>query len=254
MARTALDDIRLCACLRVTLFLCLNLYAGSTFAQSDDGGAATGVEPGDIGSDPDSQSSTDAGAAGPDTGAVNLSRGATIAIAVVVSVVVVLGTTLTVLYFLAKKRQWKVKEGLRRSARRVGSAVKAVTTPLTPKRMNFPRSSTATRKGRYLGNNTGGLLHKNGTHALAEDGHGARSHTGRSGGGMHDVEKGLPVSAVRVESETESVNSETRTQTQHQGERKDGSRPRPSKVEIPSSSFEMDSIPKTPVWKKVFGR
>ena len=73
----------------LAILLCLDFFGTSqVLAQSGDGGGAQGVEPGDIGSGP---SSTDAGAAGPDTGSVNLSRGATIAIAVVVSVVVILG-------------------------------------------------------------------------------------------------------------------------------------------------------------------
>ncbi len=59
-------------------------------AQSGDGGGAEGVEPGDIGSDPSDSGA--AGGEGADVGSVNLSRGATIAIAVVVSVVVVLGS------------------------------------------------------------------------------------------------------------------------------------------------------------------
>jgi hypothetical protein len=75
----------------LALLLCLDLLGSSqVLAQSGDGGGAQGVEPGDIGSGPGT-SAEDAGAAGPDTGSVNLSRGATIAIAVVVSVVVILG-------------------------------------------------------------------------------------------------------------------------------------------------------------------
>ena len=73
----------------LALLICLDLFKSSqVLAQSGDGGGAQGVEPGDIGAGP---SSTDAGAAGPDTGSVNLSKGATIAIIVVVTVVVILG-------------------------------------------------------------------------------------------------------------------------------------------------------------------
>ncbi|EXJ93008.1 hypothetical protein A1O3_01564 [Capronia epimyces CBS 606.96] len=218
----------------LAILLGFNLYARLASAQSDDGGAAGGVEPGDIGSGSDPQDSADAGAAGPDTGSVNLSRGATVAIAVVVSIVVVLGITLAVLYFLAKKKQWKIKEGLRRSVRRVGSAVKAVTSPMTPKMMSFPRAT----KNRYP-DNSGDRSQKTDTRLEA----GPRSYSSRSNR-VYDAEKGLPASAIRVEtSETDSVKNQ----------RKDGSRPRPPKVNIPSSSFEMDS-PKTPMWKKVFGR
>jgi hypothetical protein len=56
-----------------------------------------------------------------------------IAIIVVVSVVAVLGVTTGVLFYLAKKREWKIRENIRRSARKVVSA-------LTPRRSEFPRS------------------------------------------------------------------------------------------------------------------
>ncbi|KAI2633448.1 hypothetical protein GGS21DRAFT_135705 [Xylaria nigripes] len=75
----------------------------------------------------------DAGAAGSSPGAIQLSHGALIAIIVVVAVVVVFGITTAVLFYLAKKREWKVRENIRRSARRVATA-------LTPRRSAFPRS------------------------------------------------------------------------------------------------------------------
>ncbi|KEF63838.1 uncharacterized protein A1O9_01816 [Exophiala aquamarina CBS 119918] len=62
-----------------------------------------------------------------------------------------------------------------------------------------------------------------------------------------DVEKGLPDVAVKVE-RTSDESSKTPLPR-----RESKSRPRPPNVKIPSSAFEMDS-PKTPVWKKVFGR
>ncbi|KAJ8112991.1 hypothetical protein ONZ43_g5259 [Nemania bipapillata] len=74
-----------------------------------------------------------AGAAGSSPGAVQLSHGALIAIIVVVAVVVVLGISTAVLFFLAKKKEWKVRESIRRSARKVVTA-------LTPRRSEFPRS------------------------------------------------------------------------------------------------------------------
>ncbi|KAJ4507330.1 hypothetical protein HRR78_004103 [Exophiala dermatitidis] len=248
------------------LFLILDLYTPLASAQSsnstgtgtDDGGAASGVGPGDIGSGSgsDSQSSTNAGAAGPDTGAVNLSRGATVAIAVVVSIVVVLG----ILYFLAKKRHWKVKEGLRRSARRVGSAVKSVTTPITPKRMHFPSQRRGQGQGfaRYpLSGRPAGARHTR--------------------PGDDDLEKGTPAPIVRdlnVESEHESGSEREVAEPGKQnakkkvgnddnansgeGAEKQKPKPKPPAVSIPSSSFELDTsgsgIPQTPMWKKVFGR
>jgi hypothetical protein len=73
------------------LSLCLSyLQSCGVLAQSGDGGAADGVQPGSLGSD--SENSESAAAAGPDTGSANLSHGAVIAIAVVVSVTVVLGS------------------------------------------------------------------------------------------------------------------------------------------------------------------
>ncbi|KAI0912038.1 hypothetical protein F4824DRAFT_228667 [Ustulina deusta] len=75
-----------------------------------------------------------AGAAGPSPGAAQLSHGALIAIIVVVAVVVVGGISTAVLFYLAKKREWKVRESIRRSARKVVTA-------LTPRRSEFPRST-----------------------------------------------------------------------------------------------------------------
>lgn len=74
-----------------------------------------------------------AGAAGSSPYNGGLSQGALIAIIVVVSVVGVLGISTAVLFYLAKKREWKVRENIRRSARRVVTA-------LTPRRSEFPKS------------------------------------------------------------------------------------------------------------------
>ncbi|KAI1662305.1 hypothetical protein F4813DRAFT_104690 [Daldinia decipiens] len=74
-----------------------------------------------------------AGAAGSSPGVVQISHGAIIAIIVVVAVVCVLGISTAVLFYLAKKREWKVRESIRRSARKVVTA-------LTPRRSEFPRS------------------------------------------------------------------------------------------------------------------
>jgi hypothetical protein len=76
---------------------------------------------------------SDAGAAGPSTGGMVLSQGAMVAIIVVVVVVALFGTASSVLFFVAKKREWTMKETLRRSARKVVTA-------LTPRRSEFPRS------------------------------------------------------------------------------------------------------------------
>ncbi|EMR70262.1 hypothetical protein MGN70_000116 [Eutypa lata] len=74
-----------------------------------------------------------AGAAGSSPGVAQISQGALIAIIVVVSVVGALGISTAVLFYLAKKREWKVRENLRRSARKVVTA-------LTPRRSEFPKS------------------------------------------------------------------------------------------------------------------
>ncbi|KAI1846096.1 hypothetical protein JX265_001018 [Neoarthrinium moseri] len=76
---------------------------------------------------------TDAGAAGGTSGAVELSHGALVAIIVVVVIVAVGGIASAVLFYLAKKREWKIRESIRRSA-------KKVVTALTPRRSEFPRS------------------------------------------------------------------------------------------------------------------
>ncbi|KAI1416390.1 hypothetical protein F5Y13DRAFT_116632 [Hypoxylon sp. FL1857] len=74
-----------------------------------------------------------AGASGSSPGAVQISHGAIVAIIVVVAVVCVLGIAMAVLFYLAKKREWKVRESIRRSARKVVTA-------LTPRRSEFPKS------------------------------------------------------------------------------------------------------------------
>ncbi|KAK6080625.1 hypothetical protein SCUP234_05171 [Seiridium cupressi] len=85
-----------------------------------------------------------AGAAGSTTGAVELSHGALVAIIVVVVIVAIGGIGSAVLFYLAKKKEWKVRESIRRSA-------KKVVTALTPRRSEFPRSvkeSGRTSRGR----------------------------------------------------------------------------------------------------------
>ncbi|KAL2755615.1 hypothetical protein ACRALDRAFT_2027327 [Sodiomyces alcalophilus JCM 7366] len=75
---------------------------------------------------------SEAGASGSSPGAVNLSKDAIIAIIVVVSVVAVLGIGMAVLFYVAKKREWKIRENIRKSARKVVIA-------MTPRRTEFPR-------------------------------------------------------------------------------------------------------------------
>ncbi|KAK4463843.1 hypothetical protein QBC42DRAFT_264910 [Cladorrhinum samala] len=93
------------------------------------------------GTDFDQDDGSSAGAAGPSTGGITISRGALIAIVVVVVVVAIVGIASSVLFFVAKKREWTVKETIRRSARKVVTA-------LTPRRSEFPRSVKESRGGR----------------------------------------------------------------------------------------------------------
>ncbi|KAF4978670.1 hypothetical protein FZEAL_4988 [Fusarium zealandicum] len=79
-------------------------------------------------------SGDDIGASGDSSGnSVSISQGGMIAIIVVVVVVSLLGITTAVLFFIAKRREWTVKETLRKSARKVVTA-------LTPRRAEFPSS------------------------------------------------------------------------------------------------------------------
>ncbi|KAJ4293730.1 hypothetical protein N0V88_005238 [Collariella sp. IMI 366227] len=92
---------------------------------------------------------SDAGASGTSTGGVNLSHGALVAIIVVVVAVALFGIATSTLFLVAKKREWTVKETLRRSAKKVVDV-------LTPRRAEFPRSAKESvgggmggRRGRF---------------------------------------------------------------------------------------------------------
>ncbi|KAK3186269.1 hypothetical protein K4F52_005033 [Lecanicillium sp. MT-2017a] len=89
---------------------------------------------------------TEAGASGDSSkNSMSISTGGLIAIIVVVVVVTIMGISTATLFFIAKKREWKVRETLRRSARKVAAA-------LTPRRSEFPASvkgnATSSRHGR----------------------------------------------------------------------------------------------------------
>jgi hypothetical protein len=101
---------------------------------------------------------SDAGAAGPSSGSINISTGALVAIIVVVSVVVIGGSrsqevsvaarlanwrtvVSSVLFYIAKKRSWEVRKTIRRSA-------KKVVTALTPRRSTFPNDVRQKRPSR----------------------------------------------------------------------------------------------------------
>jgi len=91
-----------------------------------------------------SSSANEAGASGSDNESFSLSKGGMIAIIVVVAVVVIFGIVSSILFYLAKKRSWEVRATLRKSARRVVTA-------LTPRRSEFPSSvKTGRRSSRGL--------------------------------------------------------------------------------------------------------
>ncbi|KAI3398997.1 hypothetical protein diail_8024 [Diaporthe ilicicola] len=75
----------------------------------------------------------DAGASGSSSNNFQISQGALIAIILIVVFVALIGIASGTLFYLAKKREWKVREKLRQSA-------KKVVTALTPRRSEFPKS------------------------------------------------------------------------------------------------------------------
>jgi len=81
---------------------------------------------------PNSDAGTESGASGESQGGNGISKGGLIAIIVVVVVVSVIGISTAVLFYLTKKKEWKIRESLRKSARRVVTA-------LTPRRSEFPK-------------------------------------------------------------------------------------------------------------------
>ncbi|KAL3422087.1 hypothetical protein PVAG01_06242 [Phlyctema vagabunda] len=93
-----------------------------------------GPSAGDVGSANDgSTADSDAGASGGGSdGGIELSRGGIIAIVVVVASIVLIGIASSILYWQAKKRSWQVRKTIRKSARRVATA-------LTPRRSTFPK-------------------------------------------------------------------------------------------------------------------
>ncbi|KAH7319770.1 hypothetical protein B0I35DRAFT_478090 [Stachybotrys elegans] len=75
---------------------------------------------------------SDAGASGDSSSnSVNIPTGGLVAIIIVVVAVAILGASTAALFYIAKKREWTIKETIRRSA-------KKVVTVLTPRRTEFP--------------------------------------------------------------------------------------------------------------------
>ncbi|RQM05992.1 hypothetical protein DH86_00002546 [Scytalidium sp. 3C] len=99
----------------------------------------SGPAPGDPSSSGGSPAvDSDAGASGPSSGGINMSRGGLIAMIVAIVCVVVIGVVSSVLWYLAKKRSWEIRASIRRSARRVATA-------LTPRRSTFPKDIRKSR-------------------------------------------------------------------------------------------------------------
>lgn len=121
--------------------------------------SASGGE--DIYTAPGVGTGSEAGASGDSSAnSVSISQGGIVAIIVVVVVVSVIGgefsqsypaargtqadpkpAATALLFFMAKKREWKVREKIRRSARKVVTA-------LTPRRSEFPSSVKGPNRGR----------------------------------------------------------------------------------------------------------
>ncbi|KAK4093238.1 hypothetical protein Purlil1_2395 [Purpureocillium lilacinum] len=118
------------------------MYPRSFLLSRDDHGTSQGDAGG--GSAPTPESGVEAGASG-SSSAMSLSTGGLVAIVVVVVVATIVGVTTATLFFIAKKREWTMRETLRRSAKKVVAAI-------TPRRSEFPDSvkgsTGSTRRGR----------------------------------------------------------------------------------------------------------
>ena len=134
---------------------------------------------------------------------------------------------LAILFYLAKKRQWKVRQTIRRTTTKVVRAM----TPRTPAKMTFgspkspgPGATTFSDKGRKTQK-------------------------------TRDVEKGFQSIDQQMRSSEESQVA-LKQKTQHSRSESDTNKklpkPKPT-IDVPSSHFEMDS-PKSPFLNRLFGR
>ncbi|KAL5611776.1 hypothetical protein BROUX41_000649 [Berkeleyomyces rouxiae] len=76
---------------------------------------------------------TEAGASGDSSSNGGISTGGMIAIIIFVAVATIIGIASSIIFFIAKKNEWKFRESIRKSARKVVNA-------LTPRRSEFPKS------------------------------------------------------------------------------------------------------------------
>ncbi|KAF1953223.1 hypothetical protein CC80DRAFT_152080 [Byssothecium circinans] len=114
MARTATAYWLLPLC-----FLAQEALAQAASPTAGGTSAPTSKPAGYNGGEDNPQDPSDAGAAGASKGAFDLSKGGLAAIIVVCVLVVVLGVGSAVLFWLAKKRQWDVRQSIRRASRRM---------------------------------------------------------------------------------------------------------------------------------------
>lgn len=246
---------RLSQCTAIFALLFTLLQCSGVHAQAGDGGGADGYSNSELGA-------AGTGNSGSANSSANLSKGAIIAIAVVVVVVVIAGgehndlpfsflqytnsppVTLSVLYFVAKKRQWEVRKSIRRTASRVSTAVKAMT-PRTPARMSFsprsPRFAAAQNDARPFKRKPTQMKQTKIAPDL-EKGFPSIDQTlqQRSSEESHDSKIDNPARPLHVKKD--SMN----------GRQKAVQKPKPI-LTVPPSEFDIDS-PKSPMWQRIFGR
>lgn len=134
--------------------------------------------------------------------------------------------TLAVLFYLAKKRQWQVRQTIRRTTTRVVRAM----TPRTPAKMNFGSSPKSPGPGKTTFND--------------------RSKRPRHG----DVEKGFQSIDQQLLRSSEESTKEKHKHSRSTSDNKNLKLPKPKPtIAVPSSEFEIDS-PKSPFLNRVFGR
>ncbi|KAK5701984.1 hypothetical protein LTR97_004802 [Elasticomyces elasticus] len=87
---------------------------------------------------------TDAGASGSGS-SFSISKGGMIAVIVVVVLVAIFGIASTILFVVAKRRQWNIRASIRRASRRLTGRSGAPPTPRTPGRSNRQTTMNAGR-------------------------------------------------------------------------------------------------------------
>jgi len=184
---------------------------------------------------PPTENPNTAGASGSSQTAISLNTGDIIAIGIVVGLVVILGIASAILFYLAKKRQWEVRASLRRSARRLTTAVRA----RTPMKANFSRRDregivridppASSKNAGLKAKRSGGIL-KDGKPRLAANNNN-NNNNNNNVRADRDVEKGFaPHAGLGTQTKIEAVRRPLTPPSS-------GSRP-PGVP--PKSSFEMD--------------